>query len=571
MIESILSAIAETVFGHLIHKTDTLSRIKDQRGLELAKLAYKIALGRAYKHFKSEYPEFAKSLFEEDLLETSGAPILVRLLERGSEVIPSDLATIWSAQLGGNEKTRDENRIRFQEPASFFLESLDSELRKRDEIRTLFVSRDFDQMAQSTNEMRRQIDVLTDELHQLLNEISGLPSARIDGDTLLQILVGAPPSFSDHLLTFGTLIDARTRDFVGRKFLFDHIEQTCKSPDFPSGYIHIVGEPGIGKTSFMAAFVKRFGALHHFNISSNGITSPQQFLGNICAQLIVRYVLPYKTLPRYAAVNSSFLERLLSEVSSVTGGQPIFILADALDEASRSAMPSTANPLYLPRILPDNVYFVVTSRPDDSIVLTADHIQMITIEDIGSDNMTDVHSYIDRFIEAHVEQMQEVMKEFQVTRDDFREVIATRSSGNFMYLEYVLRDILSRRLNPSNLDDIKALPKGLENYYKAHWKRMNEDEHSRKYQLPILGLFAATGAPNRISDLVMFTGFSPIEIGNVVRTWRPFLEESEKGWQIYHPSFLRFIEREINLDDYRDIISRTIFGRILRNKNDQPA
>ena len=70
------------------------------------------------------------------------------------------------------------------------------------------------------------------------------------------------------------------------------------STDFPSGYIVIHGEPGIGKTAIVGQLVKDRALVHHFNVAPLGIRSPQAFLSNVCAQLIVRYGLDYTLAAR---------------------------------------------------------------------------------------------------------------------------------------------------------------------------------------------------------------------------------------------------------------------------------
>jgi hypothetical protein len=46
---------------------------------------------------------------------------------------------------------------------------------------------------------------------------------------------------------FQTLVNERTRNFVGREFIFRATDDIVRDPEFPSGYIVISGEPGIGK------------------------------------------------------------------------------------------------------------------------------------------------------------------------------------------------------------------------------------------------------------------------------------------------------------------------------------
>ena len=57
-------------------------------------------------------------------------------------------------------------------------------------------------------------------------------------------------------------------------------------------------------------------------------TTARQFLQNVCAQLILRYDLPYPMLPPQAAEDGGFLSQLLSEAADVgraSGQLPVVI------------------------------------------------------------------------------------------------------------------------------------------------------------------------------------------------------------------------------------------------------
>ncbi len=145
----------------------------------------------------------------------------------------------------------------------------------------------------------------------------------------------APASIRKHirLNEFQALIDDRIREFFGREYIFNEIDKIINDPIFPSGYILIKGEPGIGKTSIIAQLVKQRGYIYHFNIIAENIRSTSDFLSNICAQLIIRYDLDYATIPEEASQDTKFLKGLLEEASNKEPNDPIIILVDALDEA----------------------------------------------------------------------------------------------------------------------------------------------------------------------------------------------------------------------------------------------
>ena len=77
--------------------------------------------------------------------------------------------------------------------------------------------------------------------------------------TIYQSFVTAPAPISKYIRVreFESLIKERTAGFVGRDFIFTAIDGFLSDHTFPSGYIIIRGEPGIGKSALMGELVNR--------------------------------------------------------------------------------------------------------------------------------------------------------------------------------------------------------------------------------------------------------------------------------------------------------------------------
>jgi hypothetical protein len=152
-----------------------------------------------------------------------------------------------------------------------------------------------------------------------------LPGAMIAN--FFRLLSAAPAPLSRHLkiLDFERPVEERTKNFVGRDFIFKLIDSFLNNSEFTSGYVLIRGEPGIGKTALLSQLVKTRGYVHHFNIAPQNIRSTRIFLENVCAQLIVRYELDYTALPPEAGQDSAFLGQLLDEAALGTamGGKEL--------------------------------------------------------------------------------------------------------------------------------------------------------------------------------------------------------------------------------------------------------
>ncbi len=390
------------------------------------------------------------------------------------------------------------------------------------------------------------------------------------GEMLYKKFFNAPAiSTHIHTTTFKALIDERTRDFVGREFIFTAIERLLADPNFPSGYIVIRGEPGIGKTSLISKLVKDHGYVHHFNIATQNIRSTRDFLNNICAQLIVRYELDYALLPPEAERDSGFLSQLLEKITAKYPGQQIVALVDALDEAEDLGLSPTANRLYLPSALPNGAFLIVTTREKADERFAVDRRQDIYLRDDDPHNYEDIRHYIRNFIKAHQDQMTARIQKWGVIEEEFINVITEKSLGNFMYLVYVLGDIRDGKLGAANVDNIRDLPQGLRDYYQRHWRIMKAQDTERfeRYFEPVVCMLATVREPVTVSQLKTWTKLPSLRIVEVVKEWREFLhkdnglQDEERYW-VYHTSFQDFLRDEVGLTRYHYRIAQTALDKI---------
>jgi hypothetical protein len=389
---------------------------------------------------------------------------------------------------------------------------------------------------------------------------------------IFRLLSATSAPLSTHLkvLDFERLVDERTKNFVGRDFIFKAIDRQLNQTEFSSGYILIRGEPGIGKTALLCQLVKTRGYVHHFNIAPQNIRSTLTFLENVCAQIIVRYQLNYAALPPEAAQDSAFLSQLLSEAAKKVGDEPIVILVDALDEAEDIGLAATANRLYLPPVLPDGVFFVLTSREQMDYRLVVDSREDIYLRDDDLQNLQDVRTYISDFLKNHLDIMVARLAAWGVSAEQFIELICDRSQGNFMYLVHVLNDIRTGQISPATLDKIQRLPKGLRAYYERHWRIMRSQDQARFEQIyePVLRILATVREPVSIDSVQEWTKIDEARVRDVIREWRPFLNEHRSQadaslYRVYHASFQDFLAEEgMGLKPFHRRIAETALRKI---------
>ncbi|MFF1518003.1 AAA family ATPase [Streptomyces sp. NPDC058305] len=381
-----------------------------------------------------------------------------------------------------------------------------------------------------------------------------------------------PDGLADDLLApeFLTHIDLLTRDFVGRREFAAAVDREIADPAFRSGYVLVTGEPGIGKSSFLAHLVRERGWLHHFN-SVSGYSTTEYFLRNVCAQLILRHQLNHAALPARAGQNSMFLQSLLDEVTR-RQEQPLIIAVDAIDEASDINLPPGSNRLSLPVHLPDNVYVVVTSRGRHAYELDAQNIREIKIEDRSQANLDDLALYVNRFIDRNADRMAPFLLAASKRGDDFTEAFLERSDGNFLYATRVLPEIANGTF--TDVDDVRSLPHGLVEYYHRHWTTMRTQAPKLFDEVhgPVIKAFALVNETS--AEVIAKDWDLPLlQVRRALAVWREFLNEVHfhadfPRYRIYHKSFLDFLRSEVDLRDTQQKMVDTAVRRVTARGGD---
>ena len=357
---------------------------------------------------------------------------------------------------------------------------------------------------------------------------------------------------------------AQAQHFIGREDVFAGIDARLGDPGFPAGYVVLRGEPGAGKTAIMAELASRRSWFQHFNRITAGVTTPRDFLRNVCAQLIVGHRLRYNDLPDGYDQNSEFLAGLLEESVAVrqeAGLGPVVVVVDALDEAQDP--PAGLNRLFFPETLPQSSYIVASLRLNvDELFYSSQRTQpdLVLAKDSRA-NADDLRAYTEWFVSDRSAAMAQRLAELNTTQAEFVDAIVKSSDGNFMYLVQVLPDIASGRLRSiSRIDD---LPIGLRQYYERHWREMEAQDRKkfREFQRPVIAMLATAREPvsiPKITEWINDSGrFHPVEeddVTDVLQEWAQFIytvNGDPPRHRLYHASFLEFLEAKINLASFR--------------------
>jgi hypothetical protein len=341
---------------------------------------------------------------------------------------------------------------------------------------------------------------------------------------------------------FERLIYEKTQLFCGRKFVFDAIEDFLQNN--PNGYFTIIGDAGMGKSAISAKYVSdNPETICFFNIRAEGTNRPELFLKKIRQQLIGRFQLP--------DVADTDLSTLLTKAKEkLSTGERLIIVVDALDEVDQEA---AGNLLYLPTILPDGVYFILTRRPYNQNEKRLNISPSIPTQDLDlrekiQESIQDVKEYIRQSLNDDKYKQgldQWIQKQNHISNDDFVKEIAAKSENNFMYLRCILPAIADGYYNDKPLDE---LPVGLEGYYENHWHIMGMTAKPLpKNKIKIVYVMCALRSAASREVIAKYSKQNALTVQEVFEEWAQFLQKQESyqppRYRFYHESFRDFLQR----------------------------
>ncbi len=175
-----------------------------------------------------------------------------------------------------------------------------------------------------------------------------------------------PPQLSTQ---FQQIILEKSQNFTNCEFIFNTIKNFLHN--YNRGYLIIVGSPGSGKSAIIANFVSSNQNTNiniiYYNAQLAGKNTADEFLKYICTQLtkiMTDRDWGVAEIPESATEGSWFFSLLLQKISDqIKPNEKLIIVVDALDAINPNHQSIGTNLFYLPRYIPDGVYFILTRRP----------------------------------------------------------------------------------------------------------------------------------------------------------------------------------------------------------------
>ena len=564
----ILNAVSDACITKLIDST--IDKAKDKLRKDPAKIAFKKALGTAIQQYAASQ-NMRSTYLVEPLLEKENFLTLPSVVEEITHLLRFDREP--DAQLIGRKwkEAFDDppTWCDFTYEAQTFLTMLTQELSTTDVFRPVFDTASLTAIATNTTISAQSLT----HIEMQLAQISTLMQDHFG--RLAQAFLATPYTVYEHIRDYTSLLHEKGRDFVGRQFIdeaFTHfIEQ------YRAGYFFLQGDAGIGKSAFAAHMVLANGYVHHFNIRSENINTAEKFLDNICAQLIAKYHLDYTYLPPEATRDASFLRTLLEKISAqLHVDEKVVIVLDALDEVESTGVSSGANVLSLPMNLPPHVYFLVTMRHVPLNMRIECDFQEFEIVHDSVENLNDIRTYLAQVV--HHQGIQRYITAQNSTNHQFIASLTEKSEGNFIYLHYVLPEIEQGDYQSWTLT---TLPRGLNNYYEDHWRRMQE-KHQNWFEeeLPVIATLTAVYEPVSLYFVTTITRVHPSRISTILLAWNQFLHvtqvvdegKTQDRYSIYHLSFHDFLAQKKDVGGELSVLEQahgTIAMRLLHLEEDE--
>jgi hypothetical protein len=370
---------------------------------------------------------------------------------------------------------------------------------------------------------------------------------------------------------FISLIKNNNKTFCGRRFVFEAFEQFISTNE--KGYFVLVGYAGMGKTSLVAKYVYDHPEVISYFFTRDYQNKPEQFLNCIRRQLIDRYDLDNS--------EEDNLPALLSKITNNTefSGR-LVIVVDDLDEVDQGKV-GGRNILYLPKTLPDGVYFFLTRQPSNLKTNYYNLNKDCLNTDLGTPvyqfNLTDqrhmefhykdMNDYLLSYLNAQEHQLNRKINHWvnnhNISRETIIDRIAKKSENNFRCLNYLIEDIL----NESYQEPIfNKLTPALSRYYQTHWEAMEMQNHEDKSrQILLYILVYKSGCQIPIDRLHEIADEEECYIEGVLHDWLKYLKQKNKSgkdyYTIYHTNFIEFIQSQNMMKSNRAIF-QTINNRI---------
>jgi tetratricopeptide (TPR) repeat protein len=357
--------------------------------------------------------------------------------------------------------------------------------------------------------------------------------------------------------------------FVGREWVFSAYEQWLEhQPD--SRVFWLKAGPGFGKSALAVNLADRYrGAVigtWFCDSQSIELRDPIRAVMTIAFQLATRWD-DYRTrlLPRLGLFEGSrqatqtlakknlddLFTHLISEplAGLIWREHKLVILMDALDEATDSDGKNALTALIAGRFLelPSWISFVVTSRPDASVVGHLQRFKPFELAAEDSRNTDDLALYCRKEIGG--------LKVLKSMSSEEKEKLCTRlvekAEGMILYLRMVVEGLKEGTLTVGDLDSMEGGLGGLYSRYHQTFSSRFRDGFEEMIQ-PLLRLVMAAPGPLPLDLAAEVLGWTKEKVRKVRSKIGSYLEGGQDGVRLFHKTLGEWLESEESGEFFTD-------------------
>ncbi|RME49694.1 MAG: hypothetical protein D6791_00105 [Chloroflexi bacterium] len=416
------------------------------------------------------------------------------------------------------------------------------------------------------------------------------------------------------MIDFSAYIADRVRDFTGRKWVFQAVNDWLAWPGGPRFFV-LTGEPGSGKTAIASRLVQFsqgtdppanglphlsphfLSAVHFCSARDRRWINPHIFAESLALQLAARYPAYAEALVEKSGTRQIRIE-VEQHVQQVEGGQvagvvikqldvgdippedafirvvreplealfnqgiveQVIVLVDGLDEALRYGRDvNIVSLLSEAEFLPAGVRFILTSRPEIAVLRPLRRLNpeehSLTTNDGLVRSREDVKQHVLHTLVAHPTLTDRLSA--GLSPEDFATAVRDKSDGNFLYVRHLL-EMLATQAHEITWESLDELPVGLDGIYIEFLERLvagDEETWETRYA-PVLGTLAVAQEALTEEQLAGFIEVKKSGVRTALKALRQLLDvdeslpASQRAYTLYHRSFADFLLDADRAEEY---------------------
>lgn len=353
-------------------------------------------------------------------------------------------------------------------------------------------------------------------------------------------------------MDFGPEVARLSRDFTGRQWLDGELDSWLND-DREGRLFFLVGDPGSGKSAFLASVVARHPAVagYHFCQRTLGDSlDPRRFVCSLAAQLATQFPACNDALQRIdlhdalASDPGVLFRRLVAEpLYGVDPDGPALLVIDALDEGLEQPGTGIAQVLR-ERLedLPRWVRLLISSRREPELLEMFARYRSHGIDADRVDNREDIRQFIlTKLAEPAAAQR---LSANRVAAEGLAAVLVENAAGNFLHAAQAVAAIGDGALDPRQPD---RFPRGLADFYSLFFSRTFRTDEAFNAARPLLAVLCASREPLTLERLTSFTLKSDFETQQELERVAAYFPRRGDRYQVFHQSLRDWLLRQASV------------------------